>query len=100
LEAGCVAVFPFDSSVLVRIFYGLLWNSGVDEMIRKVVEYMIICDAGERCVVDGFGHATAFGSPTQKDCAEQAAEHGWRQISVRRWLCPDCVNKIEKGSDQ
>lgn len=66
-------------------------------MIRKVVEYMIVCDAGERCVVDGNGNATAFGSPTLTDCAEQATEHGWKRVSARLWLCPDCANEVEKS---
>lgn len=53
-------------------------------MIRKVVEYMIVCDYGDRCV-DGFGHATAFGSPTKQDCEEQARQHdgspSWRIVA-------------------
>lgn len=53
-------------------------------MIRRITEYIIVCD-GDRVLVrqrcDGSGHA--FGSITQADCAESAIKYGWRQLSPR-----------------
>lgn len=56
-------------------------------MIRKVVEYMIGCDARPECPHDSF---TAFGSRSQDECATTAVKDGWEQTSKRLWLCPDC----------
>lgn len=67
-------------------------------MIRRVVEYIITCDMGDRCAYDGFGNSTAFGSPTMKDCEESAKKYGWRQLSARLWLCPDCAKKAERAN--
>lgn len=68
-------------------------------MIRRVVEYIIICDMKTRCV-DGYGNSTAFSSMTAKDCAESATRHGWKQLSARLWLCPDCVRKAERAKER
>lgn len=69
-------------------------------MIRRVVEYMIHCDAEQlslknRC--DATWHA--FSSMTQKECAESAAGEGWKPVTKRFWLCPQCAeaNAIETG---
>ncbi len=68
-------------------------------MIRRVIEYMIICDARE-CVIDEYGAASAFGSPTLTDCAEIAARLGWKQVSARLWLCPDCAEKTKTNESE
>lgn len=66
-------------------------------MIRRVTEYIIVCDGDrvldrQRC--DGRGHA--FSSATQPDCAESAIKYGWRQLSPRLWLCPDCAKAYDE----
>lgn len=57
---------------------------------------MITCDAKRNCVVDDLGYTLAFGSPTLKDCENEARQGGWKQLSARLWLCPDCVRKAER----
>lgn len=71
-------------------------------MIRRVVEYVIVCDAksisGEECPEIG---GTAFGSPTMADCATSATEYRWKKISKRLWLCPQCAAKLAaRGKEQ
>jgi hypothetical protein len=66
-------------------------------MIRRVTEYVIVCDAErfrlECCGAYG-GHA--FGSFTQDECAESAAREGWVKITARCWLCPPCAKREEQ----
>lgn len=61
-------------------------------MIRRVVEYVIVCDAPKQ---NDCWESTAFGSSSADDCAEMAKKHDWRQVSARLWLCPDCAKKAK-----
>lgn len=60
-------------------------------MIRRVVEYIIGCDAkrvlGRECPTDTF---LALNTWTQEDCAQSARKEGWERVSKRYWLCPKC----------
>lgn len=65
-------------------------------MIRRSVEYIIICDSArvlgeEKCG----GDATAFNSETAEDCAAEAKRYGWTQVSKRLWLCPKCSERLK-----
>lgn len=63
-------------------------------MIRRVTEYVIVCDAdrlGSPCMEVG---GTAFGSLTMTAAIEDATEHHWKQISKRFWLCPRCAERL------
>lgn len=66
-------------------------------MIRRVTECVIVCDGDrvlsrQRC--DGSGHA--FSSYTAAECAEAATKDGWRQLSPRIWLCPQCAKAYDE----
>ena len=66
-------------------------------MIRRVTEYIIVCDAerfGLECTGSPGGHA--FGSFTQAECAESAEREGWKKVTSRCWLCPRCAECEDK----
>ena len=66
-------------------------------MIRRVTEYIIVCDAerfGLECIGTQGGHA--FGSFTQAECAEAAEREGWKKVTSRCWLCQRCAEREEK----
>ena len=67
-------------------------------MIRRRIEYMIFCD-GEQVFRKPMCDATwhAFDSETAKDCAESAKAEGWKQISPKLWLCPECKVHLKES---
>ena len=66
-------------------------------MIRRRVEYIIVCDC-ER--VFGYagcdGCANAFNCDTAADCAAVAESEGWQRLSARLWLSPKCAEVHER----
>lgn len=61
-------------------------------MIRRLVEYVIVCDAKPECPSRS---NVAYGSPTLSDCESVATQYGWKRISSRRWLCPNCAAQCD-----
>lgn len=61
-------------------------------MIRKRVEYVIICDEPD-CQTD----CMAFNCESAGDCATAAKKEGWQLRSsgsiYGKWLCPKCAEK-------
>lgn len=70
-------------------------ESSGDEMIRRVTEYVIVCDADRIMTTEcqSIG-GTAFNSQTMAECAESAKQDGWHQVSKRLWLCPYCTKRL------
>lgn len=70
-------------------------------MIRRVTEYIIVCDAerfGMECI--GSTGGNAFGSFTQAECAESAERYGWKRVSARCWLCPQCAEREQRKAEK
>lgn len=74
-------------------------------MIRRVVEYIIVCDA-KRFGMECFSGAHAYNAVAYEECEQGARRDGWKQMSRRLWLCPRCAEELrereakEKKSDQ
>ena len=62
-------------------------------MIRRVVEYIVVCD-GPNCPC-GSG-SCAYGSRTKAECEEAARQDGWVQVSKRKWYCQTCAMRRHK----
>lgn len=63
-------------------------------MIRRVVEYIIVCDA-RRFGLECFAGAHAYDARAYEECEQGARRDKWKQMSKRLWLCPRCAEAVE-----
>lgn len=64
-------------------------------MIRRVIEYIIICDSERVGLGECYHGATAFNAAHYEECEQYARRDKWKQISKRMWLCPNHAEKFE-----